>query len=393
MNDDFFNNTVIQDSNYFNYTQDFQANNGSNATLPFPMLSLDENHLEREELVHCTDVEVNEPVFTREEDTFIPNNLTYTDIHHHIEFSVANRVDVFGVPERTVFKYNFDTVNNVTSIQLSDISIPTPFTISDYKNNNKFRITDSSGVSHIINIGHHYLLGQDDLDNFIEYLTTHHFNSDASGILSQITVSKTPSPTNSSKSRLIFQLSSDPSYSTFTLSFDVSYSNTNCIDIYKLNNILGFSELSYTSDLTSKNISGNSIIFKQTKFYVSIDDNQVNYNQSLILVGSTILTNYILGTISKPASDLHSNNHILINQLVTTTVSESSRRYFGPVNLDTFTVKFYDVNGIIQQIPEETLFPENFNFSIRFVKLNPNNSQFTQNVNDSISLPGLYKDN
>ena len=374
----YYENTVVEDSNYYNYTQNFQANNGATATLPFPMLSSNKNDLHSEELVECRDVEVEE----RDNDTLIPNNLTYTDIHQYTEFSLTNRVDVFGVPERTVFKYSFDTVNNVTSIQLSEISIPIPYTISDYKNNNKFKIIDNnSSTEYIINLGNYYLLGNDSLTSFIEYLNKNYFYlyPTASGILSKIIVSTISS--DGTRNKLKFELQSDPSYSTFTLSFDVSYNSTNCIDIYKLNKILGFSELSYTSDLTTRSITGNSIIFKQTKFYVSVDDNQVNYNQSLVLVGSSILTNYVLGTISLPATDLYANNHVLFNQLLTNTISSSSRSYFGPVNLDSFTIKFYDVNGIVQQLPEETLFSENFYFSIRYVKLNPNNSQFTQNGN------------
>ena len=38
LNDDFFTGTELRENNYFNYTQNFQANNGATATLPFPML-------------------------------------------------------------------------------------------------------------------------------------------------------------------------------------------------------------------------------------------------------------------------------------------------------------------------------------------------------------------
>ena len=39
----YYENTVVEDSNYYNYTQNFQANNGATATLPFSMLSSNKN--------------------------------------------------------------------------------------------------------------------------------------------------------------------------------------------------------------------------------------------------------------------------------------------------------------------------------------------------------------
>lgn len=368
LNDDFFSATELEANNYFTYTQNFQANNGSTATLPFPMLSSNNNDLPIEELVQCRDVEVEEQIIDSLGEMQISNKETnLIEQYKLIEYSINNLQQVSGTHDRTVFKYGFNhTMNNVTSIYLSSISFPVPYTICEYKNNNKFTIIDnSSNISYDIILYNLYLINNTDLDELKNHLNQNHFNSSASGILSQITVSKIS--VGSNRYALQFQLSNNPSYTTFSLQFYNQCNCNNCVENYNLNIILGFNLTLYTSDITSRDISGNGIVFKTPRFYMSVDDNQVNFNQSLELIGSSNLTNYVLGTIYLNPIDLVANDHVIINYMNTTDLSQFLRNYYGPVNLNTLTIKFYDVYGVLQQLPEDNFNQENFHFKIKFI--------------------------
>lgn len=374
LSNDFFNEIEIEPDNYFDYTQPFQTN----SSRPFPTITTD-NNLQTEELVYSSDNNNNaiEPI--SDDDITISNNTKFIDINKVIEYSVRFIEETNSEYERTVFKYKSTSVmNNTTSIHLSSISIPVPYTISEYKKNNRFTIIDNSNNTHTIDISDCYFHHYTDVDNLIADLNEKYFqNSDLSHtILQDISLVKFPAnPIRSQRPKLRFILHPSSSHTSFILSFDVS--RNNCINsYYHLNKILGFDDISYNSSDLSNNgtISGNYIFFEQPRLYVSVDDNQVHYYQNLELVGSNILTNYILGSIYLNISDLVANNYILVNAMFTTEVNQFSRIYYGPVNLDTLTIKFYDVYGILQQIPEEGFTQNTFYINIKYVCQIPDNS-------------------
>lgn len=352
LNEDFFEATEFQSENIFNYVEPHMMDNAISVTRPFPhMLDMD-NGISPEDLIVCRDVDIDEEqqVSTREDGTFIIDVPSKKEKHYNYEFTVENLDVVTDVDERTTFKYSFnELLTDVKELYLSQIVIPLPYTISSYKQNNRFTITDvSSGQLYNITIEDSYLIHQVDIQTFVTYLNNEYFlNPDNSGnILGNITLSLIQKA-SSQRNSLRFELSNNPLYSKFTLSFDISNQFACFNPVYGLNKILGFN-LVYEN---VNRVDGDTIFLTQPKIYFSLDDNQINFNQNLRTLGNSIGVNNILGFAFLNSADLVANNYIIVNVFSTTQVTQNSRIYNGPVNLDTFTVRFYDVNKILQQIP------------------------------------------
>lgn len=352
LNEDFFEATEFQSENIFNYVEPHMMDNAISVTRPFPhMLDMD-NGISPEDLIVCRDVDIDEQqeVSTREDGTFIIDVPSKKEKHYNYEFTVENLDVVTDVDERTTFKYSFnELLTDVKELYLSQIVIPLPYTISIYKQNNRFTITDvSSGQPYNIIIEDSYLIHQVDIQTFVTYLNNEYFlNPDNSGnILGNITLSLIQKA-SSQRNSLRFELSNNPLYSKFTLSFDISNQFACFNPVYGLNKILGFN-LVYEN---VNRVDGDTIFLTQPKIYFSLDDNQINFNQNLRTLGNSIGVNNILGFAFLNSADLVANNYIIVNVFSTTQVTQNSRIYNGPVNLDTFTVRFYDVNKVLQQIP------------------------------------------
>ena len=355
LNEDFFEATEFQPENLFNYVEPHMMDNAISVTRPFPhMLDMD-NGISPEDLIVCRDVDRDEQqqVSTREDGTFITKIVgTTKQKFYNYEFSVENLDVVTQLNERTIFKYTFnELLTDVKELYLSKIVVPMPYTISSYKMNNRFTIHDvSNNDTKTIIIDDSYFIHYTDIQSLITYLNNEYFlNTDNSNnILGNITLSLLSKPSN--RFALKFDLSNNPAFSTFTLSFDVSNQYA-CFDpVYQLNKILGFNELVYPNQTS---IPGGTIFLTQPKLYFTLDDHQINYNQNLRTQGNSSGISNLLGTVYLNAADLAANDHILYNTFTTNEVTQNSRIYNGPVNLDTFTVRFYDVNKILQQIPSE----------------------------------------
>ena len=370
LNEDFFEATEFQPENLFNYVEPHMMDNAISVTRPFPhMLDMD-NGISPEDLIVCRDVDIDEEqeVSTREDGTFIIDVPTKKERHYNYEFTVENLDVVTDVDERTTFKYSFnELLTDVKELYLSQIVIPLPYTISSYKQNNRFTITDvSSGQPHNITIEDSYLVHQVDIQTLVTYLNNEYFlNPDnSSNILGNITLSLIQKA-SSQRNSLRFELSNNPVYSTFTLSFDISNQFTCFNPVYGLNKILGFN-LVYEN---VNRVDGDTIFLTQPKIYFSLDDNQINFNQNLRTLGNSIGVNNILGFAFLNSADLVANNYIIVNVFSTTQVTQNGRIYNGPVNLDTFTVRFYDVNKILQQIPFEGYDANCFYFTLLIKRL------------------------
>jgi len=373
LNEDFFEATEFQPENLFNYVEPHMMDNAISVTRPFPhMLDMD-NGISPEDLIVCRDVDRDEQqeVSTREDGTFITKIVgTPKQKFYNYEFSVENLDAVTELNERTIFKYSFnELLTDVKELYLSKIVVPMPYTISSYKQNNSFTITDvSSGHPYNITIEDSYLIYYTDIQALVTHLNNEYFlNPDNSGnILGNITLSMVTKTSN--RFALKFVLSNNPAFSTFTLSFHISNQVAGFNPVYGLNKLLGFNELVY---LNQTSIQGGTIFLTQPKLYFSLDDNQINFNQNLRTQGDSIGVNNILGSLYLNAADLAANDHILYNQYTTVEVTQNSRIYNGPVNLDTFTVRFYDVNKIIQQIPFEGFDANCFYFILLIKRLIP----------------------
>lgn len=303
--------------------------------------------------------------------------------HYNYEFSVFEQELVSDAMDRTIFKFRFnESLTDVKELYLSKIVIPMPYTISSYLHNNEFAIIDNtSNERWTITIEDSHLLYYTDVEALKNYLNSEYFNAvdNSDNILGNITVSILPK--TSSRFALRFDLSTNnTAYSDFSLDFrqEREYwcrnngNNNNNGDnngegnIYALNGLLGFSEQLYTN---VTRVDGSGIFMTQPKLYVSLDDNQINYNQNLRSVGLHTLKNNIIGSIYLNAADLAANDHILYNQFTITEVTQNGRIYDGLVNLDTLTLRFYDVNGVLQQIPQQGYDGNCFYFVIKITRM------------------------
>lgn len=363
---DLFEDIDINSINYLNYSQPFQVSTGSSASYPFPSLSSGDNDLNGEELVGCRDVEVD----TAE----MISSLQIDPIKYsskHINYICSTR----GIQpksslehERTVFRYNFsEDMNNVKELYLSKIILPLPYTISNFKNNNQFTITDvSANIPHVIDICDNYLIYYTDILSLVAHLNDKHFNNidNSDNILGSITLEAKEA--GSGRWYLKFSLPSPPpsKFSTFSISFDMSLNNS-CVVWERLHSLLGFPETQYNNKSV---LIGNSIFLRQPKFYFSIDDGQVNYDQNLQVIGLHTLTNFVLGTIYLNAADLAANDHIIYNMYNTNEATQHSRIYNGLVDLKTIIIRIYDSFGNLQQIPKEGFDPDTFSITLKITQ-------------------------
>lgn len=338
--------------------QDYEATN-----LYSDMNNNNNNLLNPEELLVCQDSIDQELAPTSQERIIMEAPENMVERHYNYEFSVFEQEMVSDVTERTRFKFRFnELLTNVKELYLSKIVIPMPYTISSYLHNNEFAIIDnSSNERWTITIEDSHLHYYTDIEALQKYLNSEYFNpvDNSDNILGNITVSILPKP--GSRFALRFDLSTNnPMYSDFSLDFrqereywcrnNGNNNNNGDNNVYALNKLLGFNEQLY---LNVTRVDGSGIFITQPKLYISLDDNQINYNQNLRTIGLHTLKNNIIGTIYLNAADLAANDHILYNQFTITEVTQNGRIYDGLVNLDTLTVRFYDVNGILQQIPRE----------------------------------------
>ena len=324
------------------------------------------------ELITCDNslgVDLGMGMGSSRDDMMINTEVSKTEKHYNYEFSVFNQelvTDKCKLVDRTIFKYRFnESMNDVTELYLSKIVLPMPYTISSYRQNNRFYIRDNSGGSvWTIEIEDAYLVYYTDIESMVAYLNGEYFNDDnSSNILGNIRLSAREK--TSKRFGLRFDLSNNPLYSTFSLSFLNGSDPEPIHPEYALNQLLGFSDVEY---LDIRRLDGSAIFMTQSKLYFSLDDNQINYNQNLRTVGFHTLTNNILGSIYLNVADLAANDHILYNVFSLTEVTQNGRIYNGPVNLDTFTVRFYDVNGILQQIPSQGYNADCFYFIIKITR-------------------------
>lgn len=251
-----------------------------------------------------------------------------------------------------------------------------PYTISDYKNNNIITINISGGEQ-VLEIDNIYLIYYTDIISFVNYL-----NNEL--IPSNTILSSTPNNFNAqyqdvgnNRYRLIFSGNSQ-----FSMTFSSTTNGEPLHPSYALHKILGFDQVTINASNPSSGnyiIGGRRIFLDQPRLWFILDDNIVNYQPNLQINGDNTVANDILGILSSPASDLAANDHILNLSFSITDRTEYCRKYNGLVNLDTITIKFRDVYGILQQIPREGLNGNNFTFIINITQ---NIADITQNIPD-----------
>lgn len=376
---DLFENIEINAENYSDYIQPHNINNGLDVSRPFPSVANNYNNFNPEELVTCEKVNIIEEdnVPGRQDFVTINDDLNFKKIHINFEFSTNNLLfvtencktnDNKSVFARTTFKYRFNQqLNNIIELFLSQIIIPMPYTVSDYKNNNIITIT-IGGNDHVLEIDNIYLIYYTDIISFVNYLNN-------KLIPNNTILSSTPNNFNAqyqdvgnNRYRLIFSGNSQ-----FSMTFSSTTNGEPLHPSYALHKLLGFDQVTINASNPSSGnyiIEGERIFLDQPRLCLTLDDNTVNYRRNLEINGDYTIPN-ILGILSLTAADLAANDHILNISFSITDRTEYCRKYNGLVNLDTITIKFRDVHGILQQIPKEGLNRNNFTFIINVTQKSP----------------------
>lgn len=360
--DNFKNNTSsnAESANYF----DYNIENPLMSQLPLAAPNFeDDTDLNPEELIQCYEITQEEiDMMNRENqedrDSIIiqerePNTMVKKNITHEFHYSNASVYD-----NKTVFKFTLpNTLTNITDIQLANITVPLPYTFSEYKNNNMFYIIDNSnGITHTVNIPPNclYLTKLQSIPSLVTNLNNNFSEKPDTSILHYISVKAILGTDNYTIS---FDLSENAHFSTFTLDFNVP--DNLCGLNYSLANILGFTKMVY-SDIS--NIKAEKFVsLNNGKLYMSLDDYTMNYTQQYI-VPSNIYNKNILCSFNLSFNSSTLNN--FSKDYTTSLISKPIRYYNGYINLLNFEIQFYDNKGNIQQLPEEYLNDDNFNFNL-----------------------------
>ena len=129
---------------------------------------------------------------------------------------------------------------------------------------------------------------------------------------------------------------------------------------------LGFRLPFYPSKTCMESECMSSIFCCPRNLFLSVNDYQYNNNNNnLVLLGSTMLDDYILAQYTLPETTIMNNNNYNYNQL-----QSFPRIYNGPVSLKKLSIKVYnedgnviDLNGLEFSFTLElTTLYENFNF-------------------------------
>tara|TARA_Y100000591_G_C21849392_1_gene710745 strand:+ start:1490 stop:2872 length:1383 start_codon:yes stop_codon:yes gene_type:complete len=391
--DDISNNTA-DNANEYNYF-DYNIENPMLSQLPLAAPNFeDDNDLNPENLIQCYDITEEEidTIQTHQEDIKIVPPKTTCIYHKNYHFSDISMAHIHN--KNTTFRYTFTPqLNNVSELYLASIKFPMPYNISSYLNNNKFCISDSSGVKHIIDLSDQYFYNYIDLGRLVEELNGKFTSPDNSNnILHYITASATTNggSTNISdlNSSIRFDLSlGNPISSTFTLNFDVS--ENPCSANYKLNTLFNllpiYKDVSHVPGPISSSIS-KVITYNQFGAYISLNDYTFNYNQNLEVINNNNNFNDTIAYVSFSPAQVIGNSNIFSRQFNISEATQNNRTYNGNVSLLNFEIKFIDLYGNLLQIPPYKN-NNNFNFVLKITSstgcLSPNEFSEVINVVDN----------
>lgn len=356
---DLSNNTSYnaESANYF----DYNIENPLMSQLPLAAPNFeDDTDLNPEELIQCYDITQQEIDMMNRENQDDGNSITIQERERGtptspqpISFNDENIAFINN--NRTLFKYTFDHgYTNVTRLQLSQITFPAPYTISEYKNNNKFYIIDTSNsIPYLINLidimeipsqNGLYLYNSLDLENIKNNLNN--YFKGKTNFLQYISVSLIQ---NSTKRYIKFDLSLNSISDKFSLNFDVS--ENICGLNYNLAEQLGFNSNINHGDVNRPIISNNFVKYDtNTKLYFSLNDYTFNFSETIRIMSSASFDSNnknILAILSVTEPTIN-------KEYTTSTTIQPIRNYNGPINLLNFEIKIIDSKGNTQQIPTDS---------------------------------------
>lgn len=354
--DNFKNNTSsnAESANYF----DYNIENPLMSQLPLAAPNFeDDTDLNPEELIQCYDITQQEIDMMNRENQEDRDTITIQERERGtptqpqpISFNDENIAFINN--NRTLFKYTFDHgYTNVTRLQLSQITFPAPYTISEYKNNNKFYIIDTSNsipyLIDLINImqipqqNGLYLYNNSDIENIQNHLND--YFRDQTNFLQYITVYLNKIST---KCYIRFDLSLNSISNTFSLNFDVS--ENICGLNYNLAEQLGFNSNINQGQVNRPIISNNFVKYDtNTKLYFSLNDYTFNFSETIRIMSSASFDSNNKNILAV----FNITEPIFYKEYTTSTTIQPTRNYNGPINLLNFEIKIIDSKGNTQQIP------------------------------------------
>jgi len=236
-------------------------------------------------------------------------------------------------------------INNVLTMQLAAIELPTTFySISKQYGNNFFTLT-VNGVSHVVNIadGNYSYNG---IVNLLNTTMTNIANSDVSLVNFQYIVFGININSNNGSGQMFVSVADDPSVPSINFSLNFQ-ADRNGIDDrntplpLKLGWTFGFRNGIYENNVNYVS-EGVVDLLGPRYLYLVVDDFNNNVNNSFYSAfNSSILNKNILARISLQATtfNIFTENNLSI---VTT-----PRQYFGPVKIQNLNIQLLDEYGRI----------------------------------------------
>lgn len=232
-----------------------------------------------------------------------------------------------------------DPINDILSLRLSSIDIPSSwYTISENNNNNTFIINTIKNtnptVSHIITIPE----GNYSSDELVDFINNNYLNaSNPSNDLKYIQVSNNP---NSLKT--LFEVTNPPANFRFEVIFNIQNELGN-VNIFNIGWLLGFRNNTYSNIIYSIESEGLLDVGGNRYIYISLEDYQSNKsNHHLVYFQNNSINDSILAKIY-----LY-NGRFSLNIIEDDPINNTKlRNYFGPIKLSKFHIKLLDKYGNI----------------------------------------------
>ena len=252
------------------------------------------------------------------------------------------------------------TINDVLTMQLAAIELPTTFyNISKQCGNNYFTLT-VNGISKVVNIpdGNYTYIG---IQNVLNTTMTNIANSDPSLINFQYIIFGININNNNGSGQMFVSIANDPLVPPgiiFSLNFQADRNGNedrNTPLPLKLGWTFGFRNCIYENNI-SYVYEGIVDLLGPRYLYLVVDDFNNNVNNNFYSAfNSSILNKNILARISLQANTF---NILIENGL---NIVSTPRRYFGPVNIVNLNIQLLDEYGRIIDLNNM-----DFSFSLNF---------------------------
>jgi len=303
--------------------------------------------IEEEDGEHMSQIRKNQPYLSSFPSEFFPgiiNPIKRRINKQNLNIDTRFRENYYGSPASN-FNLSLPLViNNVLTMQLAAIEMPTTFyNISKQSGNNFFTLT-VDGESRIILIpdGNYTYTG---IVNILNTITTNISNSDPSLTNFQYIIFGININDNNGSGQMVVSVANDPSVPpgiSFSLDFQADKNgldDRNTPLPLKLGWIFGFRNGIYENNVSYVS-EGVVDLLGPRYLYLVVDDFNNNVNNSFYSAfNSSILNKNILARISLQSNtfNIFSENNL---NIITT-----PRQYFGPVNIQNLNIQLLDEYG------------------------------------------------